>query len=116
MVTTKRRFSKDPLLDTHPERYLEFEDGCDIHDHCLSCPLPKCRYDDPPGWLWEGMRWSSDSRIALLISDMEVPLGKRTAKAIAAKLGVSARTVYRAKKRLMTTGITAAPDELGGEA
>ena len=20
-------------------------DGCDYHPHCLSCPLPQCRYD-----------------------------------------------------------------------
>lgn len=20
-------------------------DGCDVHDHCLSCPLPACIYD-----------------------------------------------------------------------
>ena len=26
---------------------LEFYlgDGCEIHNHCLTCPLPKCKYD-----------------------------------------------------------------------
>lgn len=28
-------------LEEHPQ------DGCTLHDHCLTCPLPKCRYDYP---------------------------------------------------------------------
>lgn len=23
------------------------DDGCDLAPHCLSCPLPQCRYDTP---------------------------------------------------------------------
>ena len=26
-------------------------DGCDVHPHCLECPLPACKYDD-----WRGYR------------------------------------------------------------
>ena len=22
-------------------------DGCDLHNHCLTCPFEKCRYDEP---------------------------------------------------------------------
>lgn len=22
-------------------------DGCELHAHCLSCPLPRCQYDEP---------------------------------------------------------------------
>lgn len=21
-------------------------DGCDLHGHCLACPLPRCQFDD----------------------------------------------------------------------
>ena len=35
--------------DALPEHAQYRDDGCDIHPHCLSCPLPRCRYDEPGG-------------------------------------------------------------------
>ncbi len=35
--------------DALPEHAHYRDDGCDIHPHCLSCPLPRCRYDEPGG-------------------------------------------------------------------
>jgi hypothetical protein len=40
-----RRVRRDAL----PEEINYRDDGCDIHPHCLSCPLPRCRYDEPGG-------------------------------------------------------------------
>ncbi len=37
------------LSDALPEHAQYRDDGCDIHPHCLTCPLPRCRYDEPGG-------------------------------------------------------------------
>lgn len=38
-----------PRSDALPE-YSDFNDtGCDLFRSCLSCPLPRCRYDEPGG-------------------------------------------------------------------
>ena len=44
--------------DSLPEVTRYRDDGCDIHPHCLTCPLPKCRYEDPGGLkgMLNGMR------------------------------------------------------------
>ncbi|MBI4496963.1 MAG: recombinase family protein [Chloroflexi bacterium] len=38
-----------PVLDTLPELTRYHDDGCDLHPACLTCPLPRCRYDQPEG-------------------------------------------------------------------
>lgn len=35
--------------DALPEHARYRDDGCDVHPHCLTCPLPRCRYDEPGG-------------------------------------------------------------------
>lgn len=35
--------------DSLPEFTRYRDDGCDIHDECLTCPLPRCRYEEPGG-------------------------------------------------------------------
>src|SRR3989304_5202288 len=35
--------------DALPEEIQYRDDGCDIHSQCLTCPLPRCRYDEPGG-------------------------------------------------------------------
>ena len=36
---------------------MKLKDGCDVHPHCLSCPLPRCRYDTkPPHWIERDMQ------------------------------------------------------------
>src|SRR3989442_15106592 len=32
-----------------PGRAGYHDDGCEIHPQCLTCPLPRCRYDEPGG-------------------------------------------------------------------
>ncbi|OGO46150.1 MAG: hypothetical protein A2W34_06485, partial [Chloroflexi bacterium RBG_16_64_32] len=40
-----RRVRRDAL----PEEIVYRDDGCDMHPRCLTCPLPRCRYDEPGG-------------------------------------------------------------------
>lgn len=35
--------------DSLPEYTRYRDDGCDIHATCLTCPLPRCRYEEPGG-------------------------------------------------------------------
>src|SRR5438034_358200 len=74
--------------DSLPERTGYRDDGCEIHPQCLTCPLPRCRYDEPGGLtgLLNGLR---DREIAALKSrGMAV-------EEIADTFGVSRRTVFR---------------------
>ncbi len=40
-----RRVRRDAL----PEEIQYRDGGCDVHSNCLTCPLPRCRYDEPGG-------------------------------------------------------------------
>lgn len=87
--------------DGLPENTNYRDDGCDIHDHCLSCPLPACRYELPPG------------RARALAQAAE--LGRILARGFslddaAVELGVSRRTVYRLRR--MSTAQAAQRGEL----
>ena len=75
--------------DGLPENTNYQDDGCDIHDQCLTCPLPACRYEMPPG---RARALSQASALARLLM-----LG-RTMDEAAAELGVSRRTVYRLRR------------------
>ena len=81
-------------LDLPPE-YLHYRDeGCELADSCLNCPLPRCIYDQPGG----RQRWLKklrDKEIARLANDEG-----RGVKELALKFGVSQRTVQRALKRM----------------
>lgn len=44
--------SSKPAPDRDPIYYFR-DDGCSLHDACLSCPLPRCRYDDQKMVVWE---------------------------------------------------------------
>ena len=64
--------------------------GCDIHNDCLTCPLPLCRYDSSP------VR-AKQVRRSIQIKQM---LKQRywSVEDLAERLGVSTRTVQRALK------------------
>ena len=36
-------------IDLLPEATGYKDDGCFVHPQCLSCPLPRCIYDEPDG-------------------------------------------------------------------
>ena len=64
--------------------------ACDLAESCLGCPLPTCRYDDPPPL-------NRHSEAAALGARIWAE-GWSVAEAAAA-LGVSERTVFRYLRR-----------------
>ena len=74
--------------DSLPEVTRYRDDGCDIHPQCLTCPLPRCRYEDPGGLkgLLNGMR----DREIVRLKARGMPV-----EDIADEFGVSRRTVFR---------------------
>jgi hypothetical protein len=75
--------------DALPENLLYRDDGCEVHAHCLSCPLPRCRYEEPGG-LRALLNHDRDLRIRRLHAH-----GLRV-DALARRFAVSRRTVFRA--------------------
>ena len=93
--------TSDVELDLPPEYCHYRDDGCEFADDflsykssCLSCPFPKCVYDEPGG----GQRWlkklQAREMVRLFASEGE------GVKEIALHFGVSQRTVQRALKRV----------------
>jgi hypothetical protein len=71
------------------------EDGCEIHDHCQTCPLPRCRYD------YEQLH------IPTLIRKLKAfPLLERdaTIKEIAEKVGFSTSSATKMRKAYEQVG------------
>ena len=75
--------------DGLPENTHYHDDGCDLHNSCLTCPLPACRYEMPPG------RARALSQAAALGRLLQSGI---TMDEAAAELGVSRRTVYRLRR------------------
>lgn len=78
--------------DGKPEVLDWADTGCDLAPACLSCPLPRCRYDEPMnkgGWNNQKVRerWM---RIRSFVN------GGGTVMEAAAEFGVDKRTVHRA--------------------
>ena len=83
-IAVLRRVRRDAL----PEEIQYRDGGCDIHSQCLTCPLPRCRYDEPGGVraMLNGYR---DEQIAAL-RRAGAPVGQ-----IAERYNLSRRTVFR---------------------
>jgi len=64
--------------------------GCSLHDDCLTCPFPKCIYDDNYGVV--------RARKAMRQVEIRQMLKCKSVKEVARKLGISERTVQRAAK------------------
>ena len=79
-------------LDLPPEYCRYRDEGCDLADSCLSCPFPKCIYDEPGG----KQRWLKRRR-AREMARLFTMEGKEV-KELALMFGVSPRTVQRALK------------------
>ena len=82
-----------PRTQGLPE-FFEFRDtGCDLHPACLSCPFERCRYDAKIDVVRAAQRRTEAKR--LRASGLKAP-------AIAAMMGVTERTVFRALARVRT--------------
>lgn len=70
------------------------QDGCEVSDRCLECPLSQCRFDDEGGFV----------RQVRLAWDLElVRVGREehlTVVELAGRFGLTERTVYRVYSRV----------------
>ncbi len=91
-VLLRRRAGEAPYervrSDALPEHTRYRDDGCDIHPHCLTCPLPRCRYDEPGGL--RGLLNSYRDR-----QIVEMRLSGAPVEELAERFGVSRRTIFR---------------------
>lgn len=78
--------------DTLPENTHYRDDGCDVANSCLLCPLPVCKFDDP-GWLQRENRRDRDTEVLRLRRE------GLSVSEIAERFGVSTRTVHRVLQR-----------------
>jgi transposase-like protein len=92
VISATESYSRKPRRDALPEHTPYQDTGCDVHPSCLSCPLVRCRYDEPGG----ARKLLSDERDRSI-----VVLQRRgeTVNSIARRFGVSRRTVFRALAR-----------------
>ncbi len=93
-----RRVRRDAL----PEEIRYRDDGCDIHSQCLTCPLPRCRYDEPGG-LRGMLNAYRDEQIVALRGD-GAPVDQ-----IAERYNLSRRTVFRILSTGSRQAVSAAP-------
>lgn len=70
--------------------------GCDIHPTCLTCPLPKCRYDLPHK---TALALIQAMKLRKLVAQGE------TVASASSILGISKRSGFRAIKLLKRMGI-----------
>ncbi len=80
--------NRAPRRDALPEHTQYADTGCDIHESCLTCPLVRCRYDEPGG----ARKLLSEDRDRDILS---LRRQGRPISAIAARFGISRRTVFR---------------------
>jgi len=82
--TGKPRRSRDAL----PENTRYRDDGCSVSRSCFTCPLPRCRYEEPGG-LRAVLNQQRDSQI------LELRAGGASVEELAVRFSVSRRTVFR---------------------
>jgi hypothetical protein len=86
-------FLLKPRRDALPEHTQYIDGGCDLHPSCLTCPLVRCRYDEPGG----ARKLRSDERDRAILRLHRQ--GSLKVEAVARSFGVSRRTVFRVLAR-----------------
>ena len=74
--------------DSLPEFTRYRDDGCSISESCFTCPLPRCRYEEPGG-LRAVLNETRDRQILLMRSQ------GAGVDELAVRFGISRRTVFR---------------------
>ncbi len=77
------------VLDSLPELTRYRDDGCDLHAACLTCPLPRCRYDEPE----DGHNPLKQLRNASVVQVFQRE--GLSARELAQRFNLSKRTVHR---------------------
>ncbi|MFQ5879780.1 MAG: sigma factor-like helix-turn-helix DNA-binding protein [Dehalococcoidia bacterium] len=85
--------SRRTRIDALPEHFPYRDGGCDVHPACLTCPLPRCRYDDP-----RGARGLLNSQRDHEILQLRWRQGLAVDD-LARRYGISRRTVFRIMRR-----------------
>ena len=81
-------------LPQDASEFYHYEDnGCEVSDSCLDCPLPLCRYDDPT-WYQRNRRLARDFRIVHTMQRESLSIHE-TAK----RFSITPRTVFRILQR-----------------
>ena len=93
MYTTTSRRRHEPSVDSLPENVHYNDTGCEVSASCLTCPLPKCKYDDP-GWYQQFRQENRDEEI------LAVYQGGMTVFQVADHFRVSPRTIHRSLRRM----------------
>lgn len=92
------RARHEPVVDALPQFYPYRDEGCHIHPSCLTCPLPRCIYDEP-GWY---RRWLREQRDRQILQAWR--RNHTTVAELARSFGVSTRTVFRVLQRARRDG------------
>lgn len=87
--TAEPEREKRTRQDALPENSDYRDEGCDLFASCLTCPLPRCRYDEPGG-ARTMMNRVRDEEIRRLRFDADIPVDE-----ISMRFRVSRRTVFR---------------------
>ena len=82
-------FIVESIIDLLPEEDYYPDLGCDLFPACLSCPLPRCRYDEP-----EALKYGSKRRRNKEVMRLKNNEGM-TIKQLASAFGLSRRTIHR---------------------
>ena len=85
--------SATAVMDVVPERFPYRDEGCDLSESCLRCPLPQCKYDDP-GWLQREKRRARDSRVMDALWRDGISVSEASVR-----FALSPRTIFRIVKR-----------------
>ncbi len=83
--------------DALPEHTHYRDEGCDIHPSCLTCPLPRCRYDEPGGI--RALLGAYRDRMIAQMRQQGMGIDE-----LARRFGVSRRTVFRALEKARPQG------------
>jgi hypothetical protein len=87
--TTYQPLALPKRSDALPEYTSYADNGCDLYPSCLTCPLPKCRYDEPGG-ASAMLRTGRDASIERLARQEGMNVDT-----LARQFGVSRRTIFR---------------------
>ena len=88
--------------DALPENINYMDTGCDVWRRCLTCPLPRCRYDQPGG-IRRLLNQARDRRISELKREQALPVDD-----LARHYGLSRRSVFRILRKAADNGPPAA--------